>query len=659
MIQSENHYPFNKLTPISIFNIKLTDSFWTTRQEINKIVSLPMILKKLEKDNHINNFRVAAGIKEGIHLGDFYFDSDLYKWLEGAFYFSRFQLPTNLQEKIKEIVNLIENAQLNDGYLNTYYSTKFLSKRFTNLLIFHELYCAGHLFEAAVAQYEMKKDSKLLQVAIRFADLLVKKILLTETKDTSGHPEIEMALIKLYRYTKNEKYLKLCKHLIDMRGNIPHFKTYVMRRLIDALKTFNQAKRIKNNFINQSELDELPNEETAEFLEGFAIKDWMTFLQANLNGKMYQLNKPVRDVYEPVGHTVRALYLYSGIADLYSQIGERALLHSLELIWLKMVKARMYITGGVGSISPTEGFDKDFKLEAEDSYSETCAAIANIMWNWRMFLITANGKYTDLIERLIYNAMLVGQSFDGKKYFYSNPLISQGTDERKEWFKCPCCPTNFIRMIPTLEQYIYAKSEEEIWINQYIGSEAKIHLKNGAEVILNQKSRFPWEGEVNLQISLNNNSIFSIYLRMPNWCEINETEIYINDNKYKQNQPTKNYLKIQKQWVNGDQIKLIFKMKPKLIQRNPNITKTKEELAISYGPLIYCLEQKDNKKIDIMKAQIAKKSELKVEKSSKFINDMAAIKGKLNTGETFTAIPYFAWGNRGPNKMRVWLEIEE
>jgi len=658
MIPSENDPPFNKLTQIPLQNIKLTDSFWKKRQEINKNVSLPMLLKKLEKDNHVNNFRVAAGIKEGIHLGDFYFDSDLYKWLEGALYFSRFTLPSNLEEKIEEIINLIEKAQLNDGYLNTYYSTKFLSKRFTNLLIFHELYCAGHLIEAAIAQYEMTRDSKLLKIAKQFADLLVKKILLEDMKDTCGHPEIEMALIKLYRHTKNKKYLKLCKYLIDMRGKIPHFKTYVLRRLIDSVKTFNQAKKIKKNFISEYGMENLPKEEAAEFLEDFTLKEWITFLRANFNGKMYQLNKPVRDLYEPVGHAVRALYLYSGIADLYSETGEKALLHSLQLIWLKMKKARMYITGGVGSISSIEGFDKDFRLKAEDSYSETCAAIANIMWNWRMFLITANGKYTDLIETLLYNAMLVGQSLDGKKYFYSNPLISYGTEERKEWFKCPCCPTNFIRKIPILEQYIYAKSEEGIWVNQHIGSEAKISLKNGAEVLLNQESQFPWKGDISIQISLKNDKTFSIFLRIPKWCGMNEREIYVNGKKYKKNQSTKNYIKIQKNWVNGDKIKLIFKMKPKLMQQNPHRTKKKQKVAISYGPLIYCLEQKDNNQIDIINAHIAEKPELIVKKNSTLINDMTIIQGKLNTGQNFTAIPYFAGGNRGPNKMRVWLDIE-
>jgi hypothetical protein len=661
--QPEKIRPFNKLAPISLDNVEIKDFFWKNRQEINKEISLPLQLQKLEDDHHLHNFRIAAGLKEGIHLGDFYYDSDLYKWLEGVFYFSRFGLPVALEEKIEEIGKLIKQSQLSDGYLNTFYSTKFLSERFRNLLIFHELYCAGHLIEAALAQDQMTKDSTLLEVAKRFADLLVKRFLHNNLQDTCGHPEIEMALIRLYHYTGIKSYLELSKHLIDMRGNIPHFKTYILRNLLNAVRIFNKANKIKTNYLYENGDKTFSKEETAEFLEDFTIKDWLIFLKANFNGKLYQLDVPIREAYEPVGHAVRALYLYSGVADLYSETGDKSLLHALQLIWSRIKKARMFITGGVGSISSIEGFDKDFKMKSEDSYSETCAAIANIMWNWRMFLITGHGKYTSLIETLLYNAMLPGQSLDGKRYFYSNPLVSDGTERRKEWFKCPCCPTNYIRMIPILGHYIYAQSNVGVCVNQYIGSKAKVRFENNEEVTLTQKSQFPWEGKGIIQLSLENETSrkYSLYLRIPQWCRPSGNTVYLNGKKY---QPPKsksfqNYYKIRKLWKDGDKIEISFLMKPTVIEQDPRINNEGPKVALSYGPIIYCLEQCDNKEIDIFKASLAKNPDLKIINDSTLIKDMAIIKGKVSSGKTFKAIPYFAWGNREPDKMTVWFNSEK
>lgn len=653
--------PFNKLAEISIQAIQITDQFWKKRQEINKNISLPLLLEKLEADNHIQNFEVAAGRKKGIHLGDFYFDSDLYKWLEGAFYFSRFELPINLESKIEYIIELIQESQLSDGYLNTFYSTKFLSKRFTNFLIFHELYCAGHLFEAAIAQFQIQKNPSLLKVATQFADVLTKLFLHQKIKDTCGHPEIEMALIQLYRYTKNKNYLKLSNYLIDMRGNIPQFKTYILQNLMDAIQTFNQSNKIKKKFQKTQNIDELTKEEAAEFLEDFTLKDWYIFLKANFSGKMYQLDKPVREAWEPVGHTVRALYLYCGMADLYSETGDSDLLDALKLIWKKMTTARMYITGGVGSVKSYEGFNEDFKLDIEDSYSETCAAIANIMWNWRMFLITANGKYTDLIETLLYNALLVGQSLDGKRYFYSNPLLSYGNEKRQEWFKCPCCPTNYIRFIPTLEKYIYAQSEEGIWINQYIASRADIHLSDTTGLIISQKSQFPWKGKVTILISIPNKTSFSIFLRIPTWTAFKDIEIVINEKEVVDMHPINTYLQIEREWSDEDRIDLHFPMKPHLLRRPQSIKNTQNKVALAYGPLIYCLEQRDNKSIDPLKVTIAKSPLLETNETQKFpgLERSIIIKGRLQSGLIVNAIPYFAWGNRGPTKMSVFHNIEK
>jgi len=646
--------PFNQLTPLPYELVKITDKFWKKRQDVNKSVSLPLILKKLKKDHHIDNLRVAAGVKEGTFLGDFYFDSDLYKWLEGAFHFSQFNLSEDIQQELEKIVNIIQKAQWNDGYLNSYYSINFPEKRFTNLLMFHELYCAGHLIEAALAEKNSNGNGTLLDVAESFSNLLVRKILNPPLKDTAGHPEIELALIKLYRYTDKRKYLDLCEHLIQMRGRIPHLRTYIMRRLIDTLKTFKKAEHAKTEYFKSQNKGDPPKEEVAEFLENLGLKDWIKYIRNNLNGKIYQLDTPIREAYIPVGHAVRALYLYCGVADLYSEIGDNRLLHALERIWLKMVKGRMYITGGVGSNKAYEGFEEDFKLNINNSYSETCAALANIMWNWRMFLITGKCKYTELIEKLLYNAMLVGQSLDGKRYFYANPMVSQGEERREEWFKCPCCPTNYIRMIPQLGKYIYAKSKKGIYITQYIGSNISLAWENGAHIEIKQKSRFPWEGKVEIKIDTTKDTDFSLFFRIPRWCE--DKHVYVNGEEPTDQIESGNFLQIRKKWLD-DTISLEFEVIARQIEGSPKRKDLKNRIALSYGPLIYCLEQKDND-FNIFNAILPKKPKLSIKKNSELINDMIIINGTTKSGEKFKSIPYFAWNNRGKTKMLVWFRKE-
>ncbi|TFF94304.1 MAG: glycoside hydrolase family 127 protein, partial [Promethearchaeota archaeon] len=610
---------------------------------------------KLEENHHIDNFRIAAGEKKGIHRGDFYYDSDLYKFLEGALYFTiHFDLSEDLVYKIRDIIKLIKKSQLNDGYLNTYYSLNFLNKRFTNLLIFHELYCTGHLIEAAMAEKGFFDKRNLLEVSKQFANLLVKRFLNPKVNETSGHPEIELALIKLYRETSNETYLNLCKHLIETRGKIPHLRTYVMRRLIDAIKTFGISNEIKEEYLIKKGNKEFEKEESAEFLEALSLKDWLIFLQQNLNGKIYQLNKSIRDSYEPIGHAVRALYLYSGVTDLYSETGDETLLRALELIWLKMVKAKMYITGGTGSVKAIEGFGKDFDLKVENSYSETCAAIANIMWNWRLLLVSNKIKYADLIEHLLYNAMLVGQSLDGKKYFYNNCLISNGEEERKEWFKCPCCPTNFIRIIPKLGQYIYTTSKSGIWVHQYIGSELNIPSNFSSSIKIKQNSQFPWNGKVSIKFISRVDKEISLYLRVPKWCE--SLQLYLNDEEIVERKKVRSYLQIKRKWKEDEILRINLNMEPKLFSDIRNRKQTIDKKYIQYGPLVYCLEDLDNRNNGFPHITIAAEPNLKTEFESSLLKGILTIKGDLSSGKSFTAIPYFAWANRGRTKMRVWID---
>ena len=653
---------FNKLKPISFDQVKIMDNFWSMRQKVVQDISIYQQYRNFEDNYQIDNFRVAAGIKEGIHRGFYFLDSDLYKWLEAASYILHLNEDLELEVKVEEIISLIEKAQLKDGYINTYYSTKFLKKRFTNLLFFHELYCAGHLIQAAIAHYKATGKRRLLIIAEKFADLIVKIFLNLGVEGVPGHEEIEIALIDLFRLTKKERYLNLAKKFIDKRGNIPKYKTKVLYSILNIIRTFLHAGKIEREYKKKHKDEKESNKLDGDILDlrflGI-IKLLIRMFKYNFNGKYAQLNVPVRNATEPVGHSVRAMYLYSAMADLYSETGDKQLLIALKRIWIKMVKARMYITGGTGSVKEIEGFGKDFKLKNEDSYSETCASIGNIMWNWRMLQITAHSKYADLIEKLLYNAMLVGLSIDGRSYTYNNPLLSFGKDERQEWFSCACCPPNIARTIASLGQYIYSISEKgnELWIHQYIGNEMKIKLKNGKKLTIIQESEFPWKGFVKIKVILKNDLVFKIFLRIPNWCD--EPSLRINQEKYNHDLIHGKFVEINRKWSNNDIIELNFPMKPILNKADPRIKADRGRVAISSGLFIYCIEQKDNEMIDIFEMRISKNPDLKEKYKPKLLGGIKVITGKLASKEEFVSIPYYLWCNRGKNKMQVWIKSEK
>jgi len=646
--------PFNKLQPISFENVNIRDNFWSKRQQVNREISIHHQYEKLEHDFHIDNFRIASGIKKGVQIGEFYFDSDLYKWLEAASYILHTHKDTDLEKKVNEIVDLIKNSQTQDGYINTFYSTRFLHKRFTNIYLMHELYCAGHLIQAAIAHQNATGSKNLIKVVIKFADLLVKLFLGGKIKGVPGHEEIEMALIELYRITENSKYLKLAKEFINRRGNISNFKTYVINQYLDMISTVNLAEKKNQEYERTIESPfaiPVKESEVAEWVSNLSLKGQIKLFRENLNGNYIQSNVPVREIIKPVGHAVRAMYLFCGMADLFSETGDKKLLHALRRVWLKMVKARMYVTGGIGSERGTEGFQKDFALKNEDSYSETCAAIGNMMWNLRMLQITSNCKYADLIELIMYNAMLVGQSIDGIEYTYDNPLVSHGKDKRFEWFRCACCPPNVARTISSLGKYIYSTSENGIWIHQYIGNDANIDIGSNS-IKISQKTGFPWRGDVNIKLNLSKSQEFSLFLRIPKWSI--ETELKINGIQHYDSLSSGKYVEIIRNWLDNDSLDITFKMKAKFVESDQKIKNNRGRVAISNGPLIYCLEQKDNKDLDIFTAIIKKDQDLNVKYQPDMLGGVNIIVGKDLIGKEFTAIPYYAWNNRGTDKMQIW-----
>jgi len=575
----------------------------------------------------------------------------LYKWLETASHILYLYEDEDLRTKVNEIVDLIIGAQTDDGYLNTFYSTKFIENRFTNLFFMHELYCAGHLIQAAIAHYEATGSKKLLTVAVRFADLLVDIFLNENRKEAPGHQEIELALIELYRTTQNSNYLELAKDFLDRRGVSANSKKYILGKYLNMNSTSKKAKKINQELASTHPRGN--EDEVESFYNDLNISETIKFIIGVLNGTTNQVNVPIREIIDPLGHAVRATYMYSGMADLYSELGDITLLEVLDRIWQRIVRAKMYITGGIGSLKGVEGLEKDFKLRKEKSYSETCAAIGNMMWNWRMLQITADCRYSDLIERVMYNAMLVGQSIDGKFFTYTNPLISIGMDKRNEWFLCACCPPNFARTIASIGKYIYSVGEASIWIHQYIGCSANFELNNRPIRIV-QNSGFPWNGKVNINLGMEQNQKFSFFLRVPNWS--NTTKISINGSEYKNRVTPGKYMEIIRNWMDNDSIVIEFDMTPKFIENDPNRKDTKGFVSIQNGPLVYCLEQKDNLSFNIFEENFSKEQDLEVIFNPSLLGGINEIHGITEKGLEFVAIPYYSWNNRGPDKMQVWLK---
>ncbi|MHA1148782.1 MAG: glycoside hydrolase family 127 protein [Promethearchaeota archaeon] len=650
--------PFNKLIPISFEQVEILDDFWSRKQKVFRNKAIYHQHQKLEEYKHIDNFRVASRLKSGIFRGVFFFDSDLYKWLEAACYILQLQKQKmqDLEVKVKEIVDLIVKAQESDGYLNTFYSIMVPELRFSNPLIMHELYCMGHFFEAAIAYYNATSKLDLINVASKCVDLLIDNFINKKLKGAPGHQEIELALIKLFQLTQEYKYLDLAEEFINRRGNIKGYKKWAMKCIRNAAATFKKEKQIIKKYEETND-DFYKVEKYAVKMSFFhRLKGIYRIFREFINGKYFQLDVPVRKAREPVGHAVRAMYLYTAMADLYSEKGDSALLEALKVIWEQMVEKKMYITGGIGSIGVLEGFGKDYKLNNKNSYSETCAAIGNMFWNWRMTQIKPEARYADLFERLLYNAMLVGPSLDGCSYMYNNPLESNGKNERYDWYTVACCPSNIARIISSLGGYIYSISEHQIWVHQYIGSKSKVFLGNTPIKII-QESKFPWEGKITLRLEMKENQELIVKLRIPEWCK--ETKILINKEVVHGMFTPSTYFEIEREWTDQDQISLLFSMEPTLLYADPHVKKNKGKVAIYNGPVIYCMEQRDNKDFNVLKAKIAKDPEFELFYDPTLLGGINLIKGKLSTGKKFTAIPYHTWLNRGPNKMIMWIKGEK
>jgi hypothetical protein len=614
--------PFRKLAPVPFTDVKFTDGFWAPRLETNRTRSIPYNFKMCEDTGRITNFDKAAGRMEGKFEGIFFNDSDVYKVLEGAAYALASHPDPALEKYVDGVIARIAAAQQSDGYLYTFYTVnKELDKRWTDCRSKHEMYCAGHLFEAAVAHWRATGKRTLLDVATRLADYIDSVFGPGKRRDVSGHEEIELALVKLYEATGQERYLKLAKFLLDERGNAEGHKLY---------------------------------------------------------GPYNQDHIPVIQQTEPVGHAVRAMYLYCGMSDVAAILGDAAYLKALNTIWDNVATKKMYLTGGVGARHAGEAFGDAYELPNDTAYCETCAAIGFALWNQRMFLLTGDARYVDVVERVIYNGFLSGVSLDGEKFFYVNPLASRGNHHRQPWFGCACCPVNVVRLVPSLPGYVYAQDAEGIYVNLYVGSTAKVKSKAG-EVAIAQETRYPWDGRVKITVDPAPAAAFTLAIRIPDWCRPSSqpdglyrmpglaqekpVTMKVNGKDLGKLELQKGYVRISRQWRGGDTVELDLPMPVRRVYTHPEVKADAGRVALQRGPVVYCFEAADNGK-DLGSTYLPPDAPLAAEHRPDLLGGVTVIKTEGCVRQTgpaspkpagLVAVPYYAWDHREAGPMMVWL----
>ena len=606
---------------VSFTQVHLNDGFWSPRIEINRTVSIPSAFHECEVNGRFDNFAIAAGLIKGEHRGDFSFDdTDPYKVIEGASYSLAVHYDAKLDHYLDSVINIIAQAQEPDGYLTTCVTNKctrlsgWWGTRKWEKINSHELYNSGHLIESAVAHYRATGKKTFLNVAIKNADLVCKTFGPNEGQihRPGGHPIIEMALCKLYKVTGNKKYLEGAKYFVDETG-----------RCTDGHK---------------------PSEYS---------QDHMPILQQE----------------EIVGHAVRAGYLYSGVADVAALTGDKAYQEALERIWENMSSKKLFITGGIGSRPQGEGFGPNYELNNHTAYCETCAAIANVYWNYRMFLATGESKYIDVCERALYNNVLSGVSLSGDKFFYDNPLESDGEHERQKWFGCACCPGNITRFVASVPGYIYARQGKDIFVNLYAQGKAKI-----GNVELEQTTDYPWDGKIRIKVTKGSGK-FAIKLRVPSWLKTSPTnnDLYQYQDKAKTYSVSVNgkalypknrdYIEISRSWKKGDTIELDFPMDVRRIVANDNAEDDRGKVALERGPIVFCLEGADQADHKVFNKYILDSAPVSAHFEQDLLNGVMVLEGNAKElqqdgevkGVKFRAIPYSTWNNRGGEQMEVWI----
>ncbi|MCS7145882.1 MAG: glycoside hydrolase family 127 protein [Aigarchaeota archaeon] len=620
--------PYASLRPVPLDSVEVVSGFWG--RWVNEVARVAILhqYRMLEESDRLNRFRWVSGRTSVRPVNSLFAfdDSDVYKWVEACGFYLAKREDEEVKGLVEEVIDDIVAAQEDDGYLFTEHHGA-PERRWKNLTFDHELYCAGHLIQGAIALHRSIGEEKLYGAAVKLADLIARTFNPDGIRGVCGHPEIEMALVELYRETGERRYLETAEFFINERG-------------VDSLRPPAEDK------LNST-------------------------LYRILGGAEYFIDhEPIREMSEIVGHAVRALYLNCGVTDLYMETGEKALLDAMERLWHNFVEKKMYITGAAGSRYVSEAFGEDYELPNERAYAETCASIASFMWNWRMLLATGEARFADVMELTLLNSILSGVSLDGTLYFYMNPLASNGGYGRSPWFPCACCPPNIARLLASLPGYFYSTSKNGIWINLYGSSKATARL-DGVDVAVVQETDYPWRGEVKLTVEVEEPAAFSIYLRAPGWCD--DPRVRLDGRAYSPRPST--YLELHKRWSSRSVVKASFPMRVKTIASHPHVRNNISQAAITRGPMVYCLEDVDNK-VDPRLVAVERRGGFRERFRKELLGGVMTVSFSAATinpreweGRLYgslesmrlgrrvrvEAIPYHAWANRGDSVMSVWL----
>ena len=636
---SEPAQPDYPVTAVPLNAVNLTDDFWAARLETNRTVTIPHIFEQCEKNGRIDNFAVAAGLMDGEQQGSYPFDdTDIYKSIEGAALSLMLHPDPVLEAYIDSIVVLIGSAQEEDGYLYTARTNDarrlrnwFRDERWVNIRSSHELYNAGHLFESATAYYQATGKRELLDIALKLADLIDRDFGPDAIQAPPGHEVIEMGLVKLYRVTGERRYLDLAKFFLDIRGKAPDGR--------------------------------------------------------RLGGEYNQDHLPVVEQDEAVGHAVRAAYLYAGIADVAALTGDEEYLSAVDRLWTDVVGRKMYITGGIGATGSGEALGARYQLPNMSAYNETCAAIGNIFWNHRMFLLHGDAKYVDVLERTLYNGFLSGISLEGDGFFYSNPLESVGQHGRSPWFGCACCPPNVTRLIASVPGYFYATRGNSIYVNLFASGHASVEIPYG-NIELTQQTGYPWDGNIEIAMEHDQSAMrtWNLFVRIPGWARgkpvpgdlysfvdlaDESPELTVNGSRI----PLRiqdGYVRIRRRWRSGDTVHLTLPMPVRRVAAHDSVEVNRGRVALQRGPIVYCVEWPDSEDGHVRNLLLPDDAELTARFEPEILGGVGLIEGEvlayrqaedmetvLSAPEKLTAIPYYAWAHRGRGEMIVWLPHEE
>lgn len=628
-IQSVKAQKIEHFDPVIFSRVNITDHFWKPKMDLVATTTLKACIYQTEVATpRIRNFEKVARKKGEKHEGIFYDDSDVFKALEAMSYSISTHPDSALEAKADEWIDKIAAAQLPDGYLNTYFTLNDLSLRWTDMSM-HEDYNAGHMIEAAVAYYNATGKRKFLDVCIKWADYFDSVFGPGKKHWVTGHEELELALVKLYHATDNKKYLDLSHWLLEERGH--------------------------------------------GYAHGYTWTDWKDTAYA-------QDVLPVNQQSEITGHAVRAMYLYTGAADVAAQTGDTSYVKAMKNVWNDVVDRNMYITGGIGSSGSNEGFSKDYDLPNDQAYCETCASVGMVFWNQRMNALTGDSKYMDVLERSLYNGALDGISLTGDHFFYGNPLASNGQNNRREWFGTACCPANIARLIASLGNYIYANNENDIWVNLFVGSNTNIALKKG-NVGINMETNYPWDGNINITNAPDKKMQYALHLRIPGWAtntpvpgdlyafaDNNAEKLTILVNGKPEDYATElGYAVINREWKKGDVVTMQIPMPVRKLVAKADVAADVNRIALQRGPLVYCVEKNDNSE-GVWNLLLPSNTTFTTTASNVLTEKIIALQAQTpviipssdgtavsTQTTTITAIPYYTWANRGGNAMQVWL----